>query len=48
MKRKTQATAIVPTTETTAELIPQQTARADRKVLCPKHYQKPQTRPTEF
>ena len=38
MKEETQETAIVPTTKTTAELIPGQTARADRKVLCRKHY----------
>ena len=38
--KETQETAIVPTTETTAELIPGQTA----DLICGKHYQKPQAR----
>ena len=37
MKEKTQEIAIVPSPESTAELIPHPTAETSRKVLCQKH-----------
>ena len=47
MKEKTQTTAIVPTTETTAELIPNQTADLIRKILCREYHAQPPACTTE-